>query len=143
MRKRSHGAAREVWDCPDVSPQSPALGPVPRPCWSTEGVSPSNLSVNKGDEAHLWQCLAWGGGTQGLPPPHPASPICVLWLCPAVPKPEAFLEKNVKAVEFRRMWRLPLARSAGGAAGVSSGAPREATQKEPWPRGCRWGWQRR
>lgn len=86
------------------------------------------MSVNKGGQSSvvavpgLWGSRG-GGSTRGFPllPPLVPSASCVtrLQLCPAVPKPGAFLGKNVKAPEFGRTLRAaatgPLCR--GGAAG--------------------------
>lgn len=141
-------AAGQAWGCPDVSPlhwdqcrgrAGPRKG---RHCL----ICGCGMSTNKGDEVQLWQCLARGGRGvggrhTGLPTPHPAGPICILRLCPAVPKPGAFLEKNVKAVEFRRMWRQPLARSAGGVLGCPVGPHGRSPQGNPGPTRAAGGWR--
>lgn len=164
MGKLRHGAALQ-WETHGVT-LTPPPPPVPQhwdQCPGHTGpqkglcclICGRGMSANKGGRSSavavpgFWGSLGVGGGVHGVlstAPPLPllapsASCMPRLRLCPAVPKPGAFLGKNVKAVEFGRMWRLtvtgPLRCGVGGGAagggqrGVTGGVTSEG-MVAPW-----------
>lgn len=113
------------------------------------------LSINKGGQSSAVAVLGlWGSwgvcvthGAFQCPPPQAPSASCRprLRLRPAVPKPGAFLGKNVKAAESGRTWRTaataPLCWGVvvrGGNGGVPRVTPGDNGVPTGVPGG--WGW---